>query len=375
MGIDSPPMPELPPFIAGLDLAGGFYRDAVRPILEREFADLVHSAALVGQGSEVLGFDDARSRDHDWGPRCQLFLAEADCERWADAVRAALRRALPTEYRGYPVHFSSPDPRDNATRKMQAGVAGEVDSRVDVFSWELFLRTSLGARRAANPDLLDWLTFPEQQLLEVTSGEVFHDGLGTLRADRERFAYFPRDVWLHRMAAGWQRLGQEEPFVGRCAEAGDDLGSRLIAARLVRDVMRFAFLIERRYAPYSKWLGTAFRRLDCAPRLSPGLDAAVAAADFKTREDALCTAFEELARMHNALQVTAEIEPIVHGYFARPYRVLGSERFDAALRAQIGDARLRELNSLQGAVDQVVDSSSLVGSPISTGRMRAIYGD
>ncbi|MEO2237496.1 MAG: DUF4037 domain-containing protein [Candidatus Poseidoniia archaeon] len=254
-------------------------------------------------------------------------------------------------------------------------MAGEVDSRVDVFSWESFLRTSLGARRAASPDLLDWLTFPEQQLLEVTSGEVFRDGLGTLRADRERFAYFPRDVWLHRMAAGWQRLGQEEPFVGRCAEAGDDLGSRLIAARLVRDVMRLAFLIERRYAPYSKWLCTAFCRLDCAPRLSPGLDAAVAAADFKAREDALCTAFEELARMHNALQVTAEIEPVVHGYFARPYRVLGSERFDAALRAQIGDARLRELNSLQGAVDQVVDSSSLVGSPISTGRMRAIYGD
>ena len=94
MGIDSSPMPELPPFIAGLELAGGFYRDAVRPILEREFADLVHSAALVGQGSEVLGFDDARSRDHDWGPRCQLFLAEADCERWADAVRAALRAQI-----------------------------------------------------------------------------------------------------------------------------------------------------------------------------------------------------------------------------------------------------------------------------------------
>jgi hypothetical protein len=47
---------------------------------------------------------------------------------------------------------------------------------------------------------------------------------------------------------------------GRCAEVGDELGSRVVAARLVREVMHLAFLLEQQYLPYSKWLGTAFAR-------------------------------------------------------------------------------------------------------------------
>ena len=60
-------------FVAGLDLARQFYEDAVRPLV----GELPHSAALIGPGSEVLGFDTARSTDHDWGPRLLLFLRPA----------------------------------------------------------------------------------------------------------------------------------------------------------------------------------------------------------------------------------------------------------------------------------------------------------
>jgi hypothetical protein len=47
--------------VPGLELSEGFYREAVAPLLP---ADLPHSAALLGSGSEVLGFDDEMSRDH-----------------------------------------------------------------------------------------------------------------------------------------------------------------------------------------------------------------------------------------------------------------------------------------------------------------------
>ena len=109
---------------------------------------------------------------------------------------------------------------------------------------------------------------PQQPLLEVTAGGVFHDGLGELIPMREKLAWYPHDVWLYLLASQWMRIAQEEPFVGRCAEAGDELGSRIVAGRIVRDLMRLCFLIERRYAPYSKWLGTAFARLDCASELA-----------------------------------------------------------------------------------------------------------
>ena len=59
-----------PAFIPGLELAGAFYREAVGPLI----GDVPHAAALIGTGSDVLGFDTARSTDHGWGPRVQVFV-------------------------------------------------------------------------------------------------------------------------------------------------------------------------------------------------------------------------------------------------------------------------------------------------------------
>ena len=72
---------DFPAFTPGLELAGDFYREAIRPILDAELPGLAHSAALLGYGSDVLGFDSARSSDHNWGPRGYVFLAEAEAGR------------------------------------------------------------------------------------------------------------------------------------------------------------------------------------------------------------------------------------------------------------------------------------------------------
>jgi hypothetical protein len=361
-----------PPFVPGLELAEGLYRSAVRPILDADFAGLEHAAGLVGPGSDALGLDTPRSRDHDWGPRCQVFLSAEDCERHGDALRAALCAKLPPVFRGHYVHFGSADPMDRGTRTPAEGVVGAVDSLVEVVSWDAFRGRLLGRRRSADPDLLDWLSFPEQALLELTSGAVFYDGLGTVTADREKFREHPRDVWLYRMACGWQRIAEEEPFVGRTRELGDDLGQRVLAARIARELMRLAFLMERRYAPYPKWLGTAFSKLPCAARLGPRLERVFAATDTTALEDALCDALEEAARTHGALGVTEPIDPTVRGFFSRPYRVLDAERIGRALQAQIEDERIRALDLRLGAVDQLCDGVA-ARWPVLTRALRPLY--
>jgi hypothetical protein len=362
-----------PPFVPGLELGEGLYREAVRPILDADFAGLANAAGLMGPGSDVLGLDTPRSRDHDWGPRCQIFLTAEDCERSGDAVRAALRAGLPPVFRGYSVHFSAPDPADRGTRVAAEGVPGAVDSLVEVVPWEEFRGRLLGHRRSADPSLLDWLSFPEQAILELTSGCVFHDGLGTVTADRERFRELPRDVWLYRMACGWQRIAEEEAFVGRTRELGDALGQRVLAARIARELMRLGFLMERRYAPYPKWLGTAFSKLRCAERLGPRLEAVFAATDAVALEDAICEALAETARMHVALAITDRVEPTARGFFSRPYRVLGAERIGHALQARIEHEPLRGLDLRLGAVDQLCDGVG-VRWPVLTGSLRRLYG-
>ena len=115
----------------------------------------------------------------------------------------------------------------------------------------------------------DWLSFSEHKLLAVTSGEIFHDGLGELESVRRKFAYYPRDVWLYQLAAQWIKIFEDREFVSRCGDVGDELGSTIIAAHQVKNLMRLCFLMERKYAPYTKWFGTAFSRLECAPELGP----------------------------------------------------------------------------------------------------------
>lgn len=70
----------MPPFLPGLELSRAYYQKAVRPILDRRFPDLAHAATLLGPGSEVQGFDTARSRDHNWGPRLELYVSREDRE-------------------------------------------------------------------------------------------------------------------------------------------------------------------------------------------------------------------------------------------------------------------------------------------------------
>ena len=268
-------------FVSGIELSRRHYAEEVRPLLHSRFGAIPHSAALLGRGSEVLGFDDQMSTDHDWGPRVLLFLDEEDFAARGAALRAELDQARSS--RGY------------------------------------FLR-ELAWDVEVEPGVTDWLTMPEHTLLTLTSGAVFRDEVGLGRV-RQRLAYYPRDVWLYLMVAGWWRIHPEMNLVGRTGYVGDELGSSLIGSRLVADVMRLCFLIERRYAPYSKWFGTAFARLACGPRMTPMLQRVMRASTWREREEALTTVYEHLAEMHDGLGLTPAVTGEVVRLWDRPFPV------------------------------------------------------
>jgi hypothetical protein len=324
-------------FLPGIELARRFYAEAIRPLLDRAFPGLPHAAALIGPGSEVLGFDTARSTDHDWGPRAQLFCSPTDPRRHGPEPDALLA-GLPDTFAGW-----------RRVRPVQVTEVGE------------WCRARLAFDPRDGITTADWLATPTQLLAEATAGAVFHDDLGELTAVRESLHWYPDDVWRYVLAAQWARIGEEEPFVGRCAETGDDLGSAVLAARLARDVMRLCLLMARRYPPYSKWLGTAFARLPGAEPIRQALTAALAAG-CPEREERLCTAYEAAAGWHNALGLTAPVDPSVRQFHDRPFLVLDASRFAEALQATITDPALRAM-PLAGAVDQFADNTYVLSHP------------
>ncbi len=350
------------PFQPGAKLCEQFYWRSVRPILDTRFPALAHAAALLDSGSEVLGFDDAMSTDHDWGPRVMLFLNQDDHQRHAQAIQAALAQQLPEEFEGYATRFAEPEP------------GGPLNLRVPCQTFRGFIAGYLNFDIEQPLEPADWLTFSEQPLLTLTTGPVFYDAVG-LNDARAPFNYYPQDVWLYLLAAGWSRVAQEDHLMGRAGFAGDELGSALIGARLVRDVMRLCFLMERTYAPYPKWFGSAFRRLAVAPSLTPLLTGAVQATTWQEREGYLVPAYEILAARHNALGLTEPMPEKAASFFSRPFQVVALNGFVEALLRKVQDPRVQAIARLPliGSLDLFSDNTDLHSNPLWRTRLRDLF--
>ncbi|UKY54921.1 DUF4037 domain-containing protein [Streptomyces inhibens] len=348
-----------PSFIPGLELSRRFYLEAVRPLLDEAAPGVTHTAARLGSGSEVLGFDTVRSADHEWGPRLQIFLHPQDVTDHGARVTALLSERLPKTFLGYPTHFAH---TGEAGIGVMQTTDGPVHHRVEVTDLGTWFTAHLGFDPRKDITLADWLATPTQRLAEATAGAVFHDGLGQLAPARANLDWYPHDLWLYLLACQWQRLSQEEAFVGRCGEVGDELGSAVVAARLVRDLMRLCLLMERRYPPYSKWLGSAFALTPQAPTLTPVLTAALTATDWHTRQHHLTRAYEAVAATHNQLGLTDPVDPATRPYHTRPFQVLHAERFSAALTTRITDPDISSLPTI-GTVDQFVDNTDVLSHP------------
>ena len=334
----------MPAFLPGVELARAFYTDAVRPLL----GDRPHIAARLGAGSDVLGYDSARSTDHDWGPRLELFVADpGDLDH-------RLRHQLPKRFRGWSTHFVPPGAR---VRSM-ADTDGPVDHYVTITELGTWLHDHLGYDPRAPIGTTDWLATPWQRLAEITGGAVFHDPGGELTTARERLSWYPDDLWRHVLASQWTRISQEEAFVGRTAEAGDVLGSRIVTARLCRDLARLLLLLERRWPPYQKWLFTAISGHPAATLLS----AAVHSTSLRRREAALCAAYEHAAHRQNELGLAGTVDATRRPFFDRGYLVIGAERFAAELHAAITDPDLAG-RPLIGSVDQISDNAGVLTDP------------
>jgi hypothetical protein len=337
-------------FIRGCDLSRRFYLELIQPLLAKQLPHARYAAAFVGYGSDVLGFETQMSMDHGWCARVSILLSDKDHARHASALDAMFRERIPDQFAGHPT---------TATSDAGSWFGVKLETvrsflRRELLGFELQPGKPIAVQQ--------WLTFSEQQLLHVTAGEVFRDDLGELTRVRQMLAYYPRDVWLYLLAAGWARIGQEEAFVGRTGDVGDDIGSALIASRLVRDLMRLCFLMERTYAPYSKWFGSAFRRLICAAVLEPIFRSVLSASLWRARQRALCDAYRIIAQMHNKLGLTRPLPEDATSFHERPFLVIHGGEFAKRIVERIDDEPVRVIanKTLIGSVDQFSDSADLL---------------
>jgi hypothetical protein len=148
---------------------------------------------------------------------------------------------------------------------------------------------------------------------------------------------------------------------------------KVVAARICRDLMKLSFLMERTYAPYDKWLGTAFRSLACAPRMLPYLAAALEAPDYATLEPSLAALYGLLGELHNTLGATGPMDCSPRRYISRPFVVMRADRFANALLSAVQSGELRRIPVRMGAIDQFIDSTDFIEHPETYRKVLALY--
>jgi Domain of unknown function (DUF4037) len=329
---------------AGAECSRLYYEHLVGPAVDARWPGLPRAAGRLGSGSDVLGLDDAVSRDHDWGLRLNL-LVSADMAAHVDAY---LEETLPESFEGLPTRFRTTWDAHRRHRVQVQDVASFVHSR-----------TGVDLRDPLSTD--DWLMLTGQAVLEVTAGPVFVDTDGALTASRAALCWYPDEMWKYVVAADWARLAQELPFVGRTAEVGDDLGSRVVTARLVEVATHLAHLVDRRWPPYSKWLGTSLTRLPRSHVVAEPLARALISTHWRTREDGLVQAVRTLSRLQADAGLPTVDDP-VEQFWDRAYRGIRIEVVEA-LEESIDDPAIRALPRGVGSADQWSHNADVLTDP------------
>lgn len=254
----------------GIEISTNFINEIVLPVLKKELPDDYArlAVAIIGTGSEILGLDDEISRDHHWGPRANVMYLRADEARLGKRIQTILQTKLPKTYLQYEVH-------------------ADLKSMISICttSVEDFFETILGVPDLPQRDL-DWLKLCEVDLLHVTGGKVVYDGPGELTRYRRHLAYYPDNVWKKRVADWCAYAAHREGAynVQRSSRRGDEITSTMYLGQAFKRIMEMCFVLNRQYAPYTKWLNRTYRRLPkYVDRIAPALDDIMAAKAWRQR--------------------------------------------------------------------------------------------
>ena len=143
--------------------------------------------------------------------------------------------------------------------------------------------------------------------------------------------------------------------------------------RQIKNLMRLAFLIERKYAPYSKWLGTAFSRLHCAGEVKPVFEKTLNAKDWQARQRFLTEACKIIIKLYNDLEITSPMSEEISDYFKRPFLVIKEESVVEKLLAEINDDEIKNIRKRLGSVNQFFDSNDQLNDASLIRELKMLY--
>lgn len=254
-------------FEKGMELCQAFYKEYGEPMLWEKFPEYMPYLAtgLVGEGSECFGFDDEISRDHDFGPGFCIWLTDQTYDVVGERMQEAYD-ALPVTYMGI-------------TRQMTS----KASRRVGVFRIGEFYENLLGISDIPESQN-QWLFLEDYRLATATNGKVFFDGMGEFsRIRKGLLSHYPEEVRVKKIAREAALMAQSGQYnYGRMYGRGDKVTAQIALSEFMKHTMSMVYLLNRKYAPFYKWM---HKGMDKLPVLAGIMDILNALADMHVGDE------------------------------------------------------------------------------------------
>ena len=245
-------------FEKGIDICRKYYDRYVRPVIDEKFPEYAGKIAcgLSGEGSDAFGYDDALSRDHDWGPSVCLWITEETDAEIGEKLRKAYEE-LPDEMDGI---------------KRAPYVRGKDRRGVQVIS-EFFGRLT----GASSYEKIDWRETMSPLLAAALNGEIWRDDEGIVTQFRKKLsAGYPEGILFKHLAECCARFSREGQYnAKRVSKRGDELTARMFVYDAAREAMKLLYLSNGRFYPHDKWLRYGLKDLEGGETLDGLLTAMV----------------------------------------------------------------------------------------------------
>ena len=255
----------------GLALCREYFEEFGVPMLKEQYGDYYDQmiVGMAGRGSDCFGFDDAASRDHDWGPGFLIWLSDDLYEKIGEQLTKSYD-ALPKEYKGY-----------------QRFDTKEGTGRVGVVSYRRFYEEFIGQEGYEEFLIQGQLTsdtmlsIPEYQFAAAVNGELYHigqklsnkpvrEGGNLFLALRQYLKQGYQGVAVYqKLAQAAAEYSQNVQYnYSRMMKRGDKVAASFALMDGMKAALRIGYLLNHRFAPHDKWLFEGAKTFSCVPDLT-----------------------------------------------------------------------------------------------------------
>ena len=189
--------------------------------------------ALVGVGSECLGFDDEISEDHDFSSRCQLFLDDSDYKTYKSDLESSLKIFC---------------------KDLESLTSNLKDINVEIMPISNFYKYYTLFENGPKTES-EYRKVPMDLLCVATNGKVFLDNLGKFSEIRNRLLnFYPEDIRLKKIAFQLNKMAQSGQYnYSRMIKRGDTVAANIAQGEFVKHYLEFVHLLNKKYMPFYKW--------------------------------------------------------------------------------------------------------------------------